>query len=116
MKSNQIASYHGRFRFPRALYSLCTKSYERLTRFEKAKKNVEGNKGRSAILNGKLNDKEPINLWWLVENVAHAPNKLPQQSAFQLLISLKFTDISGNISVSSTPTRSTRLKRNQSAN
>ena len=43
---------------------VCTKCYDRLTRFEKAKKNVEGIKGRSAVfirlLNGKLNDKEPM--------------------------------------------------------
>ena len=50
---------------------VCTKCYERLSRFEKAKKNVEDIKGRSAVFisplntilkNGKLNDKEPINL------------------------------------------------------
>ena len=28
---------------------VCTKCYKRLTRFEKAKKNVEGTKGRSAV-------------------------------------------------------------------
>ena len=44
---------------------VCTKCYERLTRFKKAKKNVEGINGRSAVFIGKLNDKEPMNLWSL---------------------------------------------------
>ena len=35
------------------------------TRFEKAKKNVEGINGRLAVFIGKLNEKEPMNLWSL---------------------------------------------------
>ena len=74
---------------------VCTKGYERLTRFEKGKKNVEGIKGRSAVfisplktikylVNGKLHDKEPINLWFLWKMPHMSPNKLQQQKEFQL--------------------------------
>ena len=56
----------------------CMKCYERLTRFEKAKKNVESIKG-----SGKLNDKELINVWSLWKMSHMPPNKLQQQSEFQ---------------------------------
>ena len=46
----------------------------------------------------------------LVENVAHAPEQITTTKRVSTAKSLKFTDISGNILVSSTPTRSTRLK------
>ena len=54
----------------------------------------------------------------LVENVAHAPEQIATTKRVSTTKSLRFTDKSGNISVSSTPTRSTGLKakRNQSAN
>ena len=68
-----------------------TKCYERLTRFEKAKKNVEGIKGRSAVfisslktINRKAKRQRADQLVVLVENVAHASTKLQQQSEFQL--------------------------------
>ena len=70
---------------------VCTKCYERLynTRFERANRNAEGIKGRSAVfisplrlLNAMLNDNDQLVV--LVENDAHAPNELQQQSEFQL--------------------------------
>ena len=104
---------------------VCTKCYERLAQFEKAKKNVEGIKGRSAVfispsktIKRKVKRQKADELVVLVENVAHAPEQIATTKRA----------ISGNISVSSTPTRSTRLKarldkidikatlRNQAAN
>ena len=90
---------------------------ERLPRFEKAKKNVEGIKGRSAVfispfktINGKLNDKERINLWSL-RKMSHMPRtEIATTERVSTAKSLKFTSISGNISFSSTPARSTRPK------
>ena len=59
-------------------------------------------------------------------NVVHAPEQIAIIKRVSTAKSLKFTDISGNIWVSSTPTRSTTLKakamnikatlRNHSAN
>ena len=96
---------------------VCTKCYDRLTRFEKAKKNVEGIKGRSAgfisplkTIKRKVKRQRADQLVVLVENVAHAPEQIATTKRVSTAKSLKFTDISGNISVSSTPTRSTRLK------
>ena len=93
-----------------------TKCYEKLTRFEKAKKNVEGIKGRSAVfisslktINRKARRQRADQLVVLVENVAHASEQIATTKRVSTAKSLKFTDISGNISVSSTPTRSTRL-------
>ena len=89
---------------------------ERLTRFEKAKKNVEGIKGRSAVyisslktINRKAKRLRADQLVVLVENVAHTSEQIATTKRVSTAKSLKFTDISGNISVSSTPTRSTRL-------
>ena len=95
-----------------------TKCYEKLTRFEKAKKNVEGIKGRFAVfisslktINRKAKRQRADQLVVLVENVAHASEQIATTKRVSTAKSLKFTDIlvSGNISVSSTPTRSTRL-------
>ena len=95
---------------------VCTKCYERLTRFEKAKKNVQGITGRSAVfisalktIKRKVKRQRADQLVGLVENVAHAPKQIATKRV-STAKSLKFTDISGNISVSSTPTRSTSLK------
>ena len=62
---------------------VCTKCYERLTRFEKAKKNVEGIKGRSAVfirplktIKWKVKPQRADQLVVLVENVAHAPQQI----------------------------------------
>ena len=95
---------------------VCTKCYERLTRFEKAKENVEGIKGRSAVfisplktIKWNLNVKEPINLWFLWK-MSHMTPNIATTKRVSTAKSLKFTNISGNISVSSTPTRSTILK------
>ena len=56
---------------------LCTMCYVRLSRFEKAKKNAEGIKGRSTVLisssNEQFNDKELIKL---CEMSHTSPNKL----------------------------------------
>ena len=96
---------------------VCTKCCERLTQYEKAKKNIEDIKGRSAVCNSplktikrKVKRQRADQLVGLVENVAHAPPKIATTKRVSTAKSLKFTDISGNISVSSTPTRSTRLK------
>ena len=98
---------------------VCTKCYERLTRFVKAKKNVEGVKGRSAVfisplkaIKQKVKWQRAHQLVVLVENVAHAPKQIATTKRVSTAKSLKFTDIhvSGNILVASTPTRSTRLK------
>ena len=99
---------------------VCTKCSDRLARFEKAKKNVhvEGIKGRSAvfisslktILKRKVKRQRADQLVVLVENVAHAPKQIATTKRVSTAKSLKFTDISGNILVSSTLTRSTRLK------
>ena len=92
---------------------VCTKCYDRLTRFEKAKKNVEDIKGRSAVFisplkttKRKVKRQRADQLVVLVENVAHAPEQIATTKRVSTAKSLKFTDISGNISVS----RSTRLK------
>ena len=104
---------------------VCTKCYERLTRFRKAKKNVEGIKGRSAVfispsktIKRKVKRQRADELVVLVENVAHAPEQIATTKRA----------ISGNISVSSASKRWKRLKakldkidikatlRNQSAN
>ena len=84
-----------------------TKCFERLTRF----------KGRSAVfisplktIKRKVKRQRADQLVVLVENVAHAPEQIATTKRVSTAKSLKFTDISGNISVSSTPTRSTRLK------
>ena len=62
---------------------VCTKCYERLTRFKKAKKNVEGIKGRSAVfisplktIKQKVKPQRTDQLVVLVENVAHAPEQI----------------------------------------
>ena len=62
---------------------VCKKWYERLTRFEKAKKNVEGIKGRSAVfisplktIKRKVKQQRADELVVLVENVAHAPEQI----------------------------------------
>ena len=96
------------------LEQICTKCYKRLTRFEKAKKNVEGIKGRSAVfirplktIKRKVKRQRADQLVFLVENVAHATKKIATTKRVSTAQSLKFTNISGNISVSSTPTRST---------
>ena len=96
---------------------VCTKCYDRLTRFEKAKKNVEGIKGRSAVfisplktIKRKVKRQRADQLVVLVENVTHDPEQIARTKRVSTAKSLKFTDISGNISVSSTSTRSTRLK------
>ena len=96
---------------------VCTKCYDRLTRFEKAKKNVEGIKGRSAVfisplktIKRKVKRQRADQLVVLVENVTHDPKQIATAKRVSTAKSLKFTDISGNISVSSTSTRSTRLK------
>ena len=94
-----------------------TKCYERLTRFEKAKKNVVGIKGISAVfisslktIKRKVKRQRADQLEGLVENVAHAPEQIATTKRVSTAKSLKFTDKSGNISVSFTPTRSTRSK------
>ena len=96
---------------------VCTKCYKGLTRFEKAKKNVEGIKGRSAVfisplktIKQKVKRQRVDQLVGQVENVAHAPKHIATTKRVSTAKSLKFTDISCNISVSSTLTRSTRLK------
>ena len=96
---------------------VCKRCSDRLTRFEKAKKNVEGIKGRSAVfisslktIKRKVKRQRADQLVVLVENVAHAPEQIGTTKRVSTAKSLKFTDISGNILVSSTPTRSTRLK------
>ena len=102
---------------------VCAKCYERLTRFEKAKNNVEGIKGRSAVfisllkrtIKRKVKRQRADQLVVLVENFAHAPEQIATTKQVSTAKVLKFTDISGNISVSSTPTRSTRLKANLSS-
>ena len=45
-----------------------------------------------------------------MDNVEHAPEQIATIKRVSTAKSLNFTDISVNISVSSTPTRSTRLK------
>ena len=62
------------------LFVYSTKCYERLTRFEKAKKNIEGIKRRSAvfisplkIIKQKVKRQRANQLVVLVENDAHAP-------------------------------------------
>ena len=64
-------------------FVLCTKCYERLTWFEKAKKNVEGIKGRSAVfisplktIKRKVKQQTADQLVVLVENVKHAPEQI----------------------------------------
>ena len=96
---------------------VCTKCHERLTRFEKAKKNAEGIKGRSAVfiiplktIKWNVKRQRADQLVVLVENVAHAPEQIATTRRVLTAKSLNFTDISVTISVSSTPTRSTRLK------
>ena len=96
---------------------VCTKCYDRQTRFEKAKKNVEGIKGRSAVFISPLKTikrkgkrQRADQLVVLVENVTHDPKQIATAKQVSTAKSLKFTDISGNISVSSTSARSTRLK------
>ena len=86
---------------------VCTKWFERLTRFE----------GRSTVfisplktIKRKVKRQRGDQLVVLVENVAHAPEQIATTKRVSTAKSLKFTDISCNISVSSTPTRSTRLK------
>ena len=93
------------------------KCYDRLTRFEKAKKNVEGIKGRSAVfisplktIKRKVKGQRADQLVVLVENVTHDPKQVATTKRVSTAKSVKFTDISGNISVSSTSTRWTRLK------
>ena len=61
----------------------CTKCYDRLTRFEKAKKNVEGIKGRSPVfisslktIKRKVKRQRADQRVVLVENVAHAPEQI----------------------------------------
>ena len=95
---------------------VCTKCYERLTRFKKAKKNLKGIKGRSAVfisplktIKRKVKRQRADQLVVLAENVAHA-TQIATTKRVSTAQSLKFTDLSGNVSVSSTPTRSTRLK------
>ena len=86
------------------------------SRFEKSKKNVEDIKGRSAVfisslktIKRKVKRQRADQLAVFVENVAHASEQIATTKRVSTAKSLKFTDISGNISVSSTPTRSTRL-------
>ena len=94
-----------------------TKCYERLTRSEKPKKNAEGIKRRSAVFISPLKTikwnvkrQRADQLVVRVENVAHAPEQIATTKRVSTAKSLNFTDISVNILVSSTPTRSTRLK------
>ena len=96
---------------------VCTKCYDRLIRFKKAKKNVEGIKGRSAVfisplktIKRKVKRQRADQLVVLVENVARVPEQIATTKRVSTAKSLKFTDISSNISVSSIVTRSTRLK------
>ena len=91
---------------------VCTKCYERLTRFEKAKNNVECIKGRSAVfisplktIKQKVKRQRADQLVALVENVAHAPEQIAPTKRVSTTKSLKFTKKPGNIWVSSTPTR-----------
>ena len=62
---------------------VCTKCYDRLTRFEKGKKNVEGIEGRSAVfissfktIKQKVERQRADQLVVLMENVAHAPEQI----------------------------------------
>ena len=81
---------------------VCTKCYERLTRFEKAKKNVQCRRYQREICSiyRKVKRQRADELVVLVENVAHAPEQIATTKRA----------ISDKISVSSTPTRSTRLR------
>ena len=96
---------------------VCTKCHERLTRSEKPKKNAEGIKRRSAVFISPLKTikwnvkrHRADQLVVRVENVAHAPEQIATTKPLSTAKSLNFTDISVNISGSSTPTRLTRLK------
>ena len=74
-------------------------------------------KGRSAVfisplktIKRKVKRQRANQLVAIVESVVHAPEQIATTKRVSTPKSLKFTDISGNISVSSTLTRSTRLK------